>query len=372
MRVAVAILAGGSSTRLGLDKTLEDLGGKPVWRWSYDTYRCHPEVSHVFVVVSVGNAKQIEDFRAQVVPGGNTREQSARNALAAIEGFDALLFHDAARPFVDHATISRTLAGIREKGASAACVPVKDTIRKIGGCALDRSRLIAMQTPQGALCPLLRQAFENSDGTATDDIALLERIGIECQFVAGSEANFKITTMEDLQAARARLPQKHPRVGSGYDVHAFSEDPTRTLMLGGVAFEGTRALDGHSDADVLLHAITDALLGAAALGDIGQHFPNADAQWKGAASLHFLEAARDMLSSLGWTIVNIDATIIAEEPKIMKRASEIRASIAGGAGIEVDQVSIKATTNEKLGFIGRSEGIAAIATAMIAPARGDN
>jgi 2-C-methyl-D-erythritol 4-phosphate cytidylyltransferase/2-C-methyl-D-erythritol 2,4-cyclodiphosphate synthase len=370
MRVAAAILAGGKSVRLGLDKTLEPLGGKPVWRWSYDTYANHAEVDHAFVVVSGANLPQIAAHGVQVVSGGDTRARSAANALAAAEGFDILLFHDAARPFIDAGVISRTISAIRSRGAGAAYVPVKDTIRELddaGRRTLNRSKLIAMQTPQGALVPLLRKAFDGSDGTATDDIALLEAIGVQCEFVQGSDENFKITTVEDLRIARSRLPQNHPRVGSGYDVHAFSDDPHRMLMLGGVAFPGARALEGHSDADALLHAITDALLGAAALGDIGVHFPNTDARWKDAPSIKFLEAACEMLRNGGWEVVNIDATVIAEEPKVMKKANEIRAAIAAGARVDVGCVSVKATTNERLGFIGRAEGIAAFATAMISP-----
>jgi 2-C-methyl-D-erythritol 2,4-cyclodiphosphate synthase len=297
MHVAVAILAAGRSSRLGLDKTLEPLRGKPVWRWSYETYLAHPEVSEVFVVVSADNLSLIQPHVASVTLGGGTREESAAIALASVKNADVLLFHDAGRPFVDHATISRTLNAIRRIGAAAASVPVKDLI-----------------------------------------------------------------------TARNRVADNFPRVGSGYDVHSFSDDPARILKMGGVTFENARGLEGHSDADVLLHAITDALLGAACLGDIGQHFPNTDPAWKNAPSLQFLVAAKNLLQAQGWQIVNIDSTVIAEEPKIMKKAIQIRETIASALDLRADQISVKATTNEKMGFIGRSEGIAAFATAMIAPA----
>jgi 2-C-methyl-D-erythritol 4-phosphate cytidylyltransferase/2-C-methyl-D-erythritol 2,4-cyclodiphosphate synthase len=371
MHVAVAILAAGRSSRLGLDKTLEPLRGKPVWRWSYETYLAHPEVSEVFVVVSADNLSLIQPHVASVTLGGGTREESAAIALASVKNADVLLFHDAGRPFVDHATISRTLNAIRRIGAAAASVPVKDTIREVeNGVSrtLNRSNLIAMQTPQGGRIDLLRKAFAQSDGLATDEASLFERAGIDCAFVPGNDLNFKITTMEDLITARNRVADNFPRVGSGYDVHSFSDDPARILKMGGVTFENARGLEGHSDADVLLHAITDALLGAACLGDIGQHFPNTDPAWKNAPSLQFLVAAKNLLQAQGWQIVNIDSTVIAEEPKIMKKAIQIRETIASALDLRADQISVKATTNEKMGFIGRSEGIAAFATAMIAPA----
>jgi 2-C-methyl-D-erythritol 2,4-cyclodiphosphate synthase len=197
-------------------------------------------------------------------------------------------------------------------------------------------------------------------------------MGIRCEFVQGSDANFKITTVEDLYSARLKVESKMtpsllPRVGSGYDVHRFSDDAERPLMLGGVRFEGARALDGHSDADALLHAITDAVLGAACLGDIGMHFSNEDPRWKNAPSRIFLEEATKMVREMGYQIGNIDATVIAEEPKVMRRSVEIREAISAAAGVCSSNVSVKATTNERMGFIGRSEGIAAFATVMLVP-----
>jgi 2-C-methyl-D-erythritol 4-phosphate cytidylyltransferase/2-C-methyl-D-erythritol 2,4-cyclodiphosphate synthase len=197
-------------------------------------------------------------------------------------------------------------------------------------------------------------------------MALVEALGVHPEIVQGEPNNFKITTPEDLARARAIASPAEVRVGIGYDIHPFSDDPSRKLFLGGVHFPDHRALDGHSDADVVLHAATDALLGAAGLGDIGQHFPNTDPRWRGAPSLTFLHHAGVLLAEAGWRIVNLDLTAIAESPKIMKKAPEIRSAIAQCLGIEDSRVSIKATTNERLGSIGRGEGIAAFATASIA------
>jgi len=371
MKVVAAILAAGRGTRFGADKVQALLGRKPVWRWAVDAYLSHPEVDGVLVV---GATDTLPLFDApglyKVVPGGTTRQDSSWAALqAAPPSCETLLVHDAARPFVTPKIISDVLAGIRETGAAAAAVRVTDTIKQMveGGIAtLDRSRLWAMQTPQGARVDLLRRAHEVATDSHTDDMALIEALGVHPRIVEGDPRNFKITHPEDLARARAMIGGAEMRTGLGYDIHPFSDDPSRTLYLGGVAFPDHPALDGHSDADVILHAATDALLGAAGLGDIGQHFPNTDPRWRGEPSLTFLRHAGTLLKEAGWRVVNLDMTAIAESPKIMKRADDIRAAVANALEIEVGRVSIKATTNERLGAIGRKEGIAAFATATIA------
>ncbi|HEY0867815.1 MAG TPA: 2-C-methyl-D-erythritol 2,4-cyclodiphosphate synthase [Fimbriimonas sp.] len=362
MKVAAAILAAGRGTRFGGDKTEERLGNRKVWEWSFDTFRTHPEVDHVFLVTTPEKAS-----RYGGVVGGDTRQASSYEAVRASEGFDVLLIHDAARPFVSHGVIDRVLEGIGQATAAGAALPVSDTIKEMGDGrirTLDRSHLWAMQTPQGAYWDVLNQAHLRATAEWTDEMALVEALGVHPMLVNGDPANFKITTPEDLVRARS-LVESETRTGIGYDIHAFSDDPKRTLFLGGVAFEGSPALEGHSDADVLLHAMTDALLGAAGMGDIGLLFPNTDPRWKDCPSLHFLESARDELSKSGWRVVHLDATVIAETPKVMARASEIRHKVADALRIEVDRVSLKATTNEGLGAIGRSEGIAAFAVATI-------
>jgi 2-C-methyl-D-erythritol 4-phosphate cytidylyltransferase/2-C-methyl-D-erythritol 2,4-cyclodiphosphate synthase len=222
-----------------------------------------------------------------------------------------------------------------------------------------------MQTPQAARADLFRTAYASIDKDFTDDLDVLQNAGIPFTLVAGDPTNFKVTTPADWQRAASLLGPPETRTGIGYDVHPFSQDKSRTLYLGGVAFPDTPALDGHSDADVLLHAVTDALLGAASLGDIGQHFPNTDPEWKGKPSLHFLRHAKDLLKARSWRIVNIDITLIAEFPKVMKKADEIRTTISAALDLELHRVSVKATTNERLGSIGRGEGIAAFAVATI-------
>jgi 2-C-methyl-D-erythritol 4-phosphate cytidylyltransferase/2-C-methyl-D-erythritol 2,4-cyclodiphosphate synthase len=371
LSVAAAILAAGQGTRFGGDKTGLVLRGRPVWRWSVDTYLDHPDVDQVLLVTA---PERVETLRAAVpesvtvLAGGSTRQASSRAALAAAEGAEVILVHDAARPFVSLSLIGKVAAEARAHGAAAAGLPVTDTIKQVEDgrvTTLPRHRLFAMQTPQGARTELLREAHAHATEDLTDEMALLEAIGVHPRIVPGEPTNFKITTPEDLLRAQSLLGVGETRTGLGYDIHPFSDDPSRELWLGGVHFPDHPALDGHSDADVLLHAVTDALLGAAAMGDIGQHFPNTDPRWKGAPSLHFLRHAVSLLVAEGWQVVHLDMTCIAETPKIMRRADDIRQAVAEAAGVEASRVSVKATTNERLGSIGRSEGIAAFATATI-------
>ncbi len=365
MKVVAAILAAGSGNRFGGDKTMASLGGKPVWRWSFDALSSHHSIDQVFLV---GSAENLPSLPAGSILGGSTRQESSRLALEACPaGTDVLLIHDAARPFVTSAIVDSVLAGVEKAGAAAAAIPVTDTIKDLsdGVKTLERQSLVAMQTPQAARIELLRRAHANAENCMTDEMALIECLGITPEITMGDVNNFKITTPEDLHRARALVGSGETRTGIGYDIHPFSDDPSRVLYLGGVAFPDHKALDGHSDADVLLHAATDALLGAASMGDIGEHFPNTDPQWKGEGSLTFLRHAGSLLSAAGWRIVNLDITAIAETPKIMKKSLEIRIAISSTLGIEVERVSVKATTNERLGSIGRGEGIASFAVATI-------
>ena len=371
MKRVAAVLAAGRGVRFGSDKTEALLGDRPVWRWSVETYRSHPQVDHVILVTTeakVPSLLALLGSDVQVVIGGGSRQESSRAALSAAGNSDVLLVHDAARPFVSHAVISKTIDAIDRSGAAAAAIPVTDTIKEVGPAGLktlDRSNLIAMQTPQGARVELLHRAHQAADREFTDDMALIEALGVHPEIVQGEPINFKITTQEDLDRARRVVGLAETRVGIGYDIHPFSDDSSRQLFLGGVHFPDHPALAGHSDADVVLHAATDALLGAAGLGDIGQHFPNSDSRWFGEPSTTFLQHAAALLTESGWRIVNLDITVIAETPKIMKKADEIRRTIADALGSDVSRISIKATTNERLGSIGRGEGIASFATASI-------
>lgn len=366
-----AILAAGSGSRFGADKTSLLLRGRPLWKWAYDAFKAHPDIDGVGIVTTgerIASVREQAPDAAFVIAGGSDRQESSRLACDAADA-DALLVHDAARPFVSTALISRVTDSIRAHGAAAPAAPVTDTIRSIGAdrpTLIDRSSLVAMQTPQGALLEHLRIAHAEARDRYTDEFQLLQAASIDPQLVEGDRLNFKVTTPEDWILAQSLAGVGEIRTGFGYDIHAFSPDAGRPCMLGGVLFPECRGLEGHSDADVLLHAITDAIFGAAGQGDLGVHFPPSDARWKDYASIEFVRMSGDLIGTLGWRILNIDATVIAETPRIQSRAPEIRATIAHALGIGTERVSIKATTNEGLGSIGRGEGIAAQAVATIA------
>ncbi len=375
MTTFAAILAAGRGTRFGTDKTEAILGHKPVWQWSLDTYLNHPLIDEVILVTSPEKLIELTNrlsSKVRVIAGGESRQQSSKNAVIAAEGADIVLIHDAARPFVSTDLITRTIEAVSKTGAAAVATKMVDTIKEIGLNSvrtLDRTCLVAMQTPQAAIRELLLRAHLATDTELTDEMALVEAIGVNPEIVEGDPINFKITTPEDLVRARSMLGYPETRTGIGYDIHSFSSDPDRKLFLGGIHFANHRGLEGHSDADVLIHAACDALLGAASLGDIGQHFPNTDPKWAGCPSSVFLTHAASLLAESGWKIVNLDMTLIGESPKVMVQADNICATVAQALGIDRRRVSVKATTNEKLGSIGRSEGIASFAVASIVELR---
>lgn len=366
MKIWAAVLAAGKSERFGRDKLWVTLDGKPVWRRSFEAFLHHPEVERVGVVAS---ADRIDAFRALcpeaafVAAGGTDRQESSRRAAEAAAGCDALLLHDAARPFPSAALISRVIEALREHPAVYPAIDVVDTIRQsnpFGSELLDRSKLKAVQTPQGVWRSELLRAHEITTERYTDDMGLLEAIDIQPYAVAGERRNMKITHFDDLTL----LAATEVRTGIGYDIHPFSKDPARPLWLGGVCFEGP-GLAGHSDADAALHALVDALLGAAGLGDIGQAYPDTEVRWKDFPSLRFLQETALRLAREGWIVGNVDLSIVAERPKIGPRRAEMVEAIAGALGIAPDRVAIKATTNEGLGTLGRGEGIAAVAVATL-------
>lgn len=364
MRVVAAILAAGRGERFGGDKMGPPLGGKPVWRHAFDTFRAHPRISGVGVVMA--RLETIPEA-AFVAVGGEDRQESSRIATERAEA-EIVLIQDGARPFTSPELIDRVLEAIERTGAAAPGAPVTDTIRVSDGAAwslVDRDHAVAMQTPQGARRELLMRAHGLATEVYTDEMELLAAAGIPFEIVPGDRENGKITTPDDFLRARAMLETVETRTGIGYDIHRFSTEPDRPLMLGGLRFEGL-GLEGHSDADVILHAAVDALLGAAALGDIGQLFPNDDPRWKDADSIQFLRRARALVAEQGWRIVHLDVAMIGERPRIMGRSAEMRAAMAAALQIEPDRVSVKATTNEGLGSLGRGEGIAAHAVATLA------
>lgn len=371
-RVAAVVLAAGSSVRFGENKLLRDLDGVPVWRRAVEAFTSHPEVGFVGLVAGpevLAQANSTEFGLGFCVPGGADRRESAKAGLEATpREFEVVLFHDAARPWVDAELITRVIRGVDEFGAAYPALPVTETIRERSHSrarTLDRDTLLSVQTPQGARRELWDLGHATSIDSATDDIALLEAAGISATAVEGDARNRKITTANDLPRIDVEGTTMETRTGLGYDIHAFSKDPNRPLWLGGVRFEGA-GLEGHSDADVLLHAVVDALLGGAGLGDIGELFPNTDEKWRDCASETFVRRAATLANERGWHIIYIDACVIAERPKLMPRRDEIRARIADLAQIEPERVSVKATTQERLGALGRAEGIAAFAVATLA------
>jgi 2-C-methyl-D-erythritol 4-phosphate cytidylyltransferase/2-C-methyl-D-erythritol 2,4-cyclodiphosphate synthase len=374
MTVTALIVAAGKGERLGGDvpKQYRMIGGKPVLRWAVEALVSHPAVHSARVIVAGGEEERALEALSglavgELIAGGAERSDSVRAGLDAIDG-DAVLVHDAARPFCPSAVIDRLVASLEFYDGAAPVLPVGDTLSKAGdylGEPVDRSAFVRVQTPQAFRLAALRSAYVAWSGPApTDETSVLRAAGMTVGTVAGDPALDKLTTAADFERAAQWLAGAlTPRTGMGFDVHAFAgEGP---VMLGGIEIPHSRGLAGHSDADVVLHAITDALLGAAGLGDIGEHFPPSEPRWRGAASALFLEHAAALLRDRGAIIDHVDCTIVAEEPKIGPHRAAMRARIAEIAGLSLDQVSVKATTTEGLGFTGRREGIAAQAVASI-------
>ena len=368
------IVAAGKGERLGggVPKQYRMLGGKPVLRWAVEALLGHPAISKARVVVGKGQNDLAAAALAgldvgPLLEGGAERSDSVRAGLEAVET-GAVLIHDAARPFCPPQVVDRLVAQLEFFDGAAPVLPVGDTLARIDkgiGGTVDRSGVVRVQTPQAFRMDALKDAYRSwPGGQPTDETSVLRAAGKRVAAVEGDPALEKLTTPADFERAAQWLAGSlAPRTGMGFDVHAFSgEGP---VMLGGVEVPHRRGLAGHSDADVVLHAITDALLGAAGFGDIGEHFPPSDTRWKGESSSLFLAQAAELLRTRGAIVDHVDCTIIAEEPKIGPYRSAMRQRIAEVLGVSMDQVSIKATTTEGLGFTGRREGIAAQAIASI-------
>lgn len=372
------VVAAGKGERLGGDvpKQYRPLAGTPVLRHAVERLLRHPRIEEVRVVIGSGQeelaSRSLDSLPVgEMILGGATRRESVLRGIEALEvrSPEILLVHDAARPLVPVDVIDRLLAQLDQFDGAIPVLPVVDTLVEDDGHmgrAVGRDRLRRVQTPQAFRFEALADAHRRwpAGQDASDDAQMLRSIGRDVALVEGDAALEKLTTPEDWVRAEAMLGSRMVvRTGLGFDVHAFAgEGP---LMLGGIPVPNSRGLAGHSDADVVLHAITDALLGAASLGDIGEHFPPSDAKWKGASSDRFLRHAADLIWQRGGVIDHIDCTIIGEEPKVSPHRVSIRQSIADILSIGLDQVSIKATTTEKLGFSGRREGLAAQAVANI-------
>lgn len=368
------IVAAGSGSRMGGDmpKQFRLLGGKPVLRWAVESLINHAALKAVRIVVGPGQQDRAAKALAglgisELIEGGAQRADSVQRGLAAIDS-EAVLVHDAARPFCPAAVVDRLLASLEFYDAAAPVLAVGDTLARLDdglGEPVDRTGLARVQTPQAFRTGALKSAYEQWEGPSpTDETTVVRAAGMNVAAVEGDPALEKLTVPADFDRAEQWLAGRlTPRTGMGFDVHAFAGDGP--IMLGGIEVPHDRGLAGHSDADVILHAITDALLGAAGLGDIGEHFPPSDPQWKNAASSLFLAHAAQLLRERGTTIDHIDCTVIAEAPKIGPHRDAMRARIAEIAGLRLDQVSVKATTTEGLGFTGRREGIAAQVVASI-------
>lgn len=375
--VAVILLAGGIGARAGFGqpKQLELLGNKPVLRWSLDAFAAHPSVSGGVLVASddvLAAIPALPEGWTLAAPGAE-RQQSVASALAALADWsdDALLLvHDAARPGVTAEIVDRLLAALQTAEAAIPTLPVPDTLveqaHNQAGDVVDRNVLARVQTPQAFRLGVLRSAHaEALEATATDDAQLVRRLGVGVAAVPGDARLHKLTYAEDMAILSGLLGTATMRtaVGMGYDVHRLV--PDKPLWIGGMEIAHSHGLEGHSDADVVLHAITDAILGALADGDIGDHFPPSDPRWRAAASHRFLAFAGERVVARGGRIDHIDLTVIAEAPKIGPHRPAIRARIAEILAIPVGSVSVKATTTERLGFTGRREGIAAQAVATL-------
>ena len=377
-KTAAIIVAAGRGTRAGGDisKQWQYVAGRPIAAWTLDRFRVCGHVSTIILVLHQDDImRDIEGISFDGITrilGGETRNASVLCGLkeAQKQGFDQVLIHDVARPCVSDTVIDGVITALNTAKGAAPGLQVTDALwthdrGQVSGTQ-DRSTLMRAQTPQGFhLAPLL-EAHLAHKGDAADDVEIARAANIPVQIVPGSEDNIKVTTPEDFaRAARILKGQAAMdiRVGNGYDVHRFGDGDH--VILCGVKVPFNRSLQGHSDADVGMHAVTDAIYGALADGDIGQHFPPSEAQWKGAASDIFLRHAVSRATERGYTISNVDCTLVCEFPKIGPVAIQMREKMAEIMGLDVERVSLKATTSEKLGFTGRGEGIAALATATL-------
>ena len=365
-RIAALVVAAGSGERFGgtQPKQYLPLMGKPVVQWSIDAFQKHPMILDVYVVIHPEHKNYLQ--HPHTVTGGNTRQESVRLGLEALRATkpDFVLIHDAARPLISDELIT-ALCG--ETSAAVPALPVTDTIRR-NGKTESRDGLYTTQTPQAFPFDLIDDLHQkHKDKSFTDDAALCEAEGHTVKIISGQRDNIKITHAEDFPLAEQYLSSRlgDVRMGQGYDVHRFVSSLSRKLMLCGISIPHDKILEGHSDADVGLHAITDAILGTIGDGDIGHHFSPTDARWKNADSAVFLKHAAELVARQGGIISHVDVTLICEAPKIAPHRESMRQKIADILGLPLHRISVKATTTEGLGFTGRGEGIAAQAVATV-------
>ena len=366
-KIAAIVVRAGKGTRMGTDKMLLDIGGQSVVRRSVKALADNEYVDRI--VIAAGD--NIEDIRrecasiekvSRIVRGGNTRNISVKNALARVEGRDYVAIHDGARPFVSQRLIADVIRAGCEYGAAIPAVGEVNTVKIVDDgfvvSSLDRSKIFAVQTPQVFDIELYRDLSSRfEDDGVTDDSQIFEKAGRPVRVVEGDRDNIKLTTKEDLGRKNTM------RIGHGYDVHRLVEG--RPLIMGGVRIPYEKGLDGHSDRDVVVHAVIDALMGAANVGDIGGHFPDSDERYKGADSIKLLEETTRLIREKGYCIVNVDVTILCQRPKLAPFKKQMARTMAKAMGVDRDCVSVKATTEEGLGFTGKGEGIACHSVALI-------
>jgi 2-C-methyl-D-erythritol 4-phosphate cytidylyltransferase/2-C-methyl-D-erythritol 2,4-cyclodiphosphate synthase len=382
-RTAAIIVAAGRGLRAGSGgpKQYRSIGGRTVIARAMEPFCCHPQIFAVQPVLNPDDAAMFNEAACGLryqppVGGGATRQDSVRAGLEALaaQSPDIVLIHDAARPFVTGAVISRAIEAVDLTGAAVPAIAVTDTVKLVGDgghveVTPERARLRIAQTPQAFRFDAILEAHRSAERTGrddfTDDAALAEWAGLTVATFEGDPANMKLTTPEDFVREEARLGAMlgDVRTGTGYDVHAFGDGDH--VMICGVRVPHSRGFLAHSDGDVGLHALVDAILGALADGDIGSHFPPSDPQWKNAASDRFLKYAVDRVAARGGRVAHLDVTLVCERPKIGPLRDAMRARIAEIAGLALSRVAVKATTSERLGFTGREEGIAAMASATI-------
>ena len=387
MSCAALIVAAGQGRRFGGSepKQFVPLAGRPLLAWTLDAFARCPAIDQIVLVVAAAEEERaravvtehLGDRPVTICAGGAERSDSVRAGLNVIgDGASWVAIHDGARPLATPELIAKVVEAAAETGAALPALPMRDTVKRADGArvaqTIDRAPLRLAQTPQVFSRELLARAYAAHDGSpVTDDAQLVEAIGAPIALVPGEPNNIKITVPDDLSQAdsivRRRLPgrQRWPRCGVGYDVHQLA--PGDHVIIGGVKIPFEQRLVGHSDADVLAHAAGDALLGAAALGDLGKHFPPSDPSFAGANSIELLGRIADLVASTGYTLGNLDCVVVCERPKLAPHIEQMRAHLARAVGASLEQVSVKATTTETLGFTGRREGIAAYATAMIVP-----
>jgi len=394
-RLAGLLVAGGRGARFGGEtpKQFLSLGGRPVIEHAAHSFAFTPNLVELCIVVPEGwegyarehLGKGDDLVRRVVVTGGETRQESVARGLAAIDKATHVVLHDAARPYASRRLLQQVVHAAVTHGAATAALPVSETLMResvatgaaesrFADTIVARDGIWSVQTPQAFDLELLREAHAEArrlGRTATDDGGLVQALGHTVALVPGEWMNFKITNPADLEHAQVvwqgrdqwRKEKGVIRIGQGYDVHPFDVD--RPLVLGGVPIAHARGLSGHSDADVLTHAVASALLGSLALGDLGTHFPSSDERWRGVSSLVLLQTVYGMVRERGFEVVNCDATIVAESPRLASHIEAMRANLARILMIQIDAVSVKATTSEKLGAIGRGEGIAAHAVVVV-------